>query len=113
MKIIKSKNLPWMGVSHNPEIKKKTFIGNGLIPKLTTLGKAVFKPGQIVSEHKHETMFEVFYILKGKAMFVVEGKKHILEKQECLVLEPGELHSQSNPYHESVEWVYFGVATDR
>lgn len=112
MKIIKSATLPWLGISNNPEIKKQTFIGNDLVPKLMMFGKAVFKPGQKVGEHKHATMFEVFYILSGKALFVINGKENIIEAGECVVIEPGEFHFQSNSFDRDVEWVYFGIATD-
>lgn len=112
MKIIKGSAIPWVGVNNAPEIKKQTFIGNEMIPKLMMFGKAIFKPGQKVGEHTHATMFEVYYILSGKASFTVNQEENIVEKDSCIVIEPGELHYQSNPFQEDVEWIYFGVATD-
>lgn len=100
------------GVSHNPEIKKKTIIKNDLIPQLMTFREAVFLPGQSVEEHVHKTMYEVFYILEGKASFTIEGEEVILEQGDSIVVEEGETHSQSNPFEEPVKWVYFGIATD-
>lgn len=112
MKIIKLEELPLIGVSHNPEIKKKVILEKGYIPQLTTFGQATLKPGQSVDEHKHDTMFEVFYIQSGKAEFVVDGAKVIVKEGETISLEPGELHSQSNPYSKPVTWLYFGIATN-
>ena len=112
MKIIKTETLPEVGVSYNEEIKKKVFIERGYVPQLMTFGSATFKPGQSVETHRHETMFEVFYIQEGKAEFIIEGKKLIVEPGDCITIELGEDHSQSNPYDESVTWLYFGVATD-
>ena len=109
---LKTDTLPELGVSHNPDIKKKVFIKAGVVPKIMMFGSAVFKPGQSVELHKHDTMFEVFYIQKGKSEFVVNGKKMILEPGDCITIEPGELHSQNNPFNKNVEWLYFGVATD-
>ena len=73
---------------------------------------AVFKPGQFVETHQHLTMYEVFYILKGRAAFVVDQEKVILGVGDCITIAPGEKHSQSNPYEENVEWIYFGIAID-
>lgn len=112
MKIVKTNSLPELGVSHNPEIKKKVFIGTGEIPNIMMFGSAVFTPGQFVELHKHDTMYEVFYIQKGKAEFSVNHKKIIVSPGDCITIEPGELHAQSNPFEENVEWLYFGVATN-
>ena len=112
MKIVKTQTLPEVGVSHNADIKKKVFINSGDIPKIMMFGSVIFTPGQFVEIHKHETMFEVFYIQKGKAEFIINNKKIIATPGDCITIEPGELHSQCNPYQENVEWLYFGVATD-
>ncbi|MFX0555961.1 cupin domain-containing protein [Maribacter sp. CXY002] len=112
MKIVDWHNLPEQGVSHDPEIKKKTLIGNGEIPQLMMFGTAVFKPGQRVNLHKHDTMYEVFYIQKGKVIFEVNGVEHELTSGHCITIAPGELHAQTNPFEEDVSWTYFGIATD-
>ncbi|WP_298474875.1 cupin domain-containing protein [uncultured Maribacter sp.] len=112
MKIVKTTELPELGVSHNPDIKKKVFIEKNEIPKLMMFGSAIFKPGQNVETHKHDTMFEVFHITSGKAEFTVNNKRFVLLAGDCITIEPGELHSQSNPFDQDVHWTYFGIATD-
>lgn len=112
MKLVDENSLPELGVSHNPEIKKKTFITQGNIPKLMMYSSAVFKPGQKVALHKHDTMFEVFHIQTGKAIFTVSGKEYELGPGHCITIEPGEIHGQSNPFNIDVTWTYFGIATD-
>lgn len=112
MKVINSNQLPETGVSHNPEIKKKVFLENGFIPQITTFAQATFRPGQFVETHVHETMYEVFYILSGKASFIIEGEEVIAEKGMIIAIEPNEKHSQSNPFDEDVTWIYYGVAID-
>ncbi len=112
MKLTHINDLLEVGVSHDPEIKKKIIIDKGNIPNLMTFAQAIFKPGQKVDTHAHETMFEVFYIEKGKAQFVVEGAKLLLEAGDSITIEPGEKHSQSNPFDEDVVWLYFGIAVN-
>jgi len=112
MKLVHTNQIPEVGVSHNEDIKKKVFIEKGYVPQLMTFGSAIFKPGQSVSTHKHDTMFEVFYIQSGNAEFIVNSEKIILKAGDCITIEPGESHSQRNPFNEDVSWLYFGIATD-
>jgi mannose-6-phosphate isomerase-like protein (cupin superfamily) len=112
MKLTHTNNLPEIGTTHNKNIKKKVFLKKGEIPNITTFATATFKPGQSVETHTHETMYEVFYIQSGKAEFVVNDKKFEITAGDCITIEPGEKHSQNNPYDEDVVWIYFGVAVD-
>lgn len=86
MKINNINDLPAIGIRHNPAIKKKVIIDKGNIPQLMIFGEATFQPGQSVDEHKHDTMFEVFYIQQGEAHFVVAGKSIILREGDCLTI---------------------------
>jgi quercetin dioxygenase-like cupin family protein len=112
MKLVHLDELPEVGVSHNPEIKKRVILDKGFIPQLMNFGEATFRPGQAVETHKHDTMYEVFFIQSGKVVFVVNDKKFELKPNDCFTIEPGELHSQKNPFSEPVTWLYFGIATD-
>jgi quercetin dioxygenase-like cupin family protein len=112
MILTKTVEIPFVGVSHNEDIKKQVIIDKGVIPQLMTFGKATFKPGQEVEMHKHDTMYEVFYVLSGKALFIVNNEEIELTPEMCLTIEQGELHSQKNPFTEDVTWLYFGIATD-
>lgn len=110
MNITKTFELPLIGISHNPDIKKQVFIQKGTIPQLMMFGRAFFEPNQAVEEHLHETMYEVFYITSGKAIFSVNGKEHEVTVGDCVTINPGEPHAQKNPFPERVEWLYFGIA---
>ncbi len=112
MKLVNTNQLPEVGVSHDKNIMKKVFLEKGYIPQLMMFGSVTLKPGQSVEPHKHDTMFEIFYIVKGKAIFIVDDKKVELKAGDCITIEPGENHPQSNPYNEDVEWLCFGIATD-
>lgn len=101
-----------LGVSHNEDIKKKVFVGRGEVPQLMMFGSAIFKPGQFVANHKHDSMYEVFYIQSGKVDFIVNEVKVTLVSGDCITIEEGEYHSQNNVYSEDVTWIYFGIATD-
>jgi mannose-6-phosphate isomerase-like protein (cupin superfamily) len=91
---------------------KRVFIEKGNIPQLMMFGSATFTAGQAVETHTHDTMYEVFYIQKGKAVFVVNDEELTLVMGDCITIEQGESHSMHNPYLEDVTWIYFGIATD-
>lgn len=112
MKIIKSDKVKITEANHQGNILKKVMIKKGEIPNLMMFSTSTFKPNQKVETHKHDTMFEVFYVQKGKAEFIINNKKYIVEASDCITVEPGELHSQSNPFDEDVTWLYFGIAVD-
>ncbi|WP_010135649.1 cupin domain-containing protein [Ochrovirga pacifica] len=112
MKLVKTKQLQEIGTSHDETIKKKVFIGKDEIPQLMMFGSAVFLPGQKVEAHVHATMYEVFYIQKGRIDFVIDDKKITVSEGDCITVEAGEVHSQHNNYNQEVSWIYFGIATD-
>ncbi|WP_405605507.1 cupin domain-containing protein [Polaribacter sp. Asnod1-A03] len=113
MKLVHTDQLPKIGTSHDEAIKKKVFLGKGIVPQLMMFGSATFTPGQAVETHKHDTMYEIFYIQSGKAEFVINDKKIIVVSGDCITIEQGEFHSMNNPFLEDVTWTYFGIATDK
>lgn len=88
MKIVDWNELPNLSVSHHPDIKKRTLIDSNQIPKLMMYGTAVLKPGQKVEIHKHDTMFEVFHIQTGKAIFTILGIAYEVGPGHCITIEP-------------------------
>lgn len=111
MNIIHTSRIPEEGVSHNPEIKKKVFIRKGEIPALMNFSSALFKPGDGVDFHMHETMTEIFYITEGKVLFSTLEKDFEVEAGDVISIAAGEMHKQSNPFDENAGWTYFGIST--
>ena len=113
MKINNIKDLPEIPANHKGNILKKVILDKGEIPHLMMFSSATFKPSQKVEAHKHDTMYEVFFIQSGKAEFIINNKKEIVTTGDCITIAPGEIHSQSNPFQKDVTWLYFGIATDK
>jgi len=107
MKFINITDIPSVGVSHNPETKKKVFLAKGEIPNLNAFAWAVFKPGQGVESHVHQDFDEIFYVLSGRAEFIVQDKRFEVVPGSCVVVEAGEEHSQMNLFKEDVKWIFF------
>ena len=104
--------MPLIGVSHSPEILKKVFVEKGIVPHLMNFGEVIFKSGDAVGLHSHETMTEIFYITSGKAVFEIEGNIDEVEKGDCIIIEDGEKHLQKNISDSDVSWLYFGISEE-
>ena len=49
--------------------------------------------GQQCPFHSHKQKHETFHIVKGKVRMIVDGKEHIMNEGDLLVMPPGEVHS--------------------
>jgi len=111
MKIINFNLLPEVPVSHDQPIKKKVIIPSGDIAGLQFFSHVVMLPNDRTSAHSHKTMYEVFYAESGRVTFNIDGKKFVVKKGDTIIIEPGEVHFQYNPYKHKVSLLYFGIAT--
>ena len=79
-----------------------------MIPGLTKFSKAVVRAGQSVSPHAHDSMYEILFFLTGRGELLVNGKKVEILSDQCIVIEPGEVHSITKVL-DDIELVYFGI----
>lgn len=109
MKIVSLKDIKAEGVSHDPEIRKQVMIRNGNVPRLTSFSRAVFKPGQKITKHKHADMHEIFLIESGNGVIRIDGKDHKIRKGNCITVEPGDEHEIRNTGSKDLVITYFGI----
>ena len=93
-------------VNHNPEIMKRVLFHRGTVPGLIHLSHVVLPKGSDAVEHSHEGISEVFYCIRGKVIFTVNGQEQPLGPGQCLVVEPHEPHSIKDVTEEA-ELLYF------
>ncbi len=79
--------------THSPQLKKQVLVEKGTLPHITTLSHVELNPGDTAVSHEHDDAYEVFFALKGRIDFVVDGDPVPLVEGSCLVVEPGEVHS--------------------
>jgi quercetin dioxygenase-like cupin family protein len=107
MKVFSLKSLPFEGVSHNKEIKKQLMIRDGEIPYLKTFGRVFFKKGQEATAHKHTDINEIFLVLAGQAVFIIDNKEIKLGEGEGVSVMAGEEHQITNREEDTLLMVYF------
>ncbi len=66
-------------------------------------GKIVLKPGCGIGYHVHETDSELFYIIKGTAVYDDNGTKTTVHAGDVTVTPAGTGHSIKNEGNEDVE----------
>jgi len=108
MKLISLKDLPTIITSHNVG-KKKEIIKNGEIESLTQFSQVTFMPGEVVKEHNHEDLYEVYLVEEGEGTLRLNGQKYHIEKGICFVVEPGELHEVENTSNGELVLTYFVI----
>lgn len=110
MRHINCDSIPWTGVSHDPAIRKRLLVPNGVVPKLTNFSQSVLAPGQLCPAHTHPDMYEIYLVESGEGVLVLNGDDRPLRAGDCLVVAPGEQHSMQNRSADTpLHLTYFGI----
>ena len=75
---------------------------------VTQVAYAELFAGEIVEEHLHDSMEEVFLILDGECEFVLNGVLHLLKKYDVIKIAPKIKHQLKALRDTKV--YYFGVS---
>lgn len=109
MRLIKSTAQPLQAVSHDPDLKKRVLLGSGTVPAIAQLATASLAPKTATRRHVHRDMTEVFVVLEGTAQAQIDGCDLVLQRGDCLVVEPGEEHALFNDGAVELRLLYFGA----
>lgn len=95
-------------VSHDPGLKKKLLVPDG-VGCVRHISHIVLKQGESVADHSHSGGAEVFYCIRGSLKFSVNGEPALLSEGSCIIVEPGEAHAIVE-VSEKTELLYMMVA---
>eukprot|EP01112_Ceratiomyxa_fruticulosa_P013854 TRINITY_DN3923_c0_g1_i1.p1 TRINITY_DN3923_c0_g1~~TRINITY_DN3923_c0_g1_i1.p1 ORF type:complete len:113 (+),score=21.81 TRINITY_DN3923_c0_g1_i1:121-459(+) len=110
MKVIDTSSLHSEGVSHNPDILKHVMLRKGDIQHINQFATSIIPYGKEASKHKHTDMSEVFFVLKGRGLMVVDEREIELKEGMCVAVEPEEFHEiRNNVPDQDLVLLYFGV----
>ena len=75
------------------------------------------KAGQIMHKHSHD-YYQLYYIIDGTPVFIIDDKDYALEKGDCLLLLPGMVHGakpmKSDFYYEELKfYIHDQFLTDK
>ena len=88
---------------------KQVLLRGGLVPGVTQIATATLDTD--VEGHSHSTMTEIFYILEGKAEYIIGADRHAATTGDLVVVPAGVPHSVT--LIESPHRIfYWGLAAD-
>lgn len=95
--------------SHPGQIKKVLFHGYEMTSSVTQVAYAELRAGEIIEEHFHDSMEEVFLVLDGNCEFCLEGVPQVLKKHSVIKIAPKIKHKLKALTETKL--YYFGVST--
>ena len=94
--------------SHGVGLKRVLLSGDETRSAVTQIAVTRLVEGEVAAEHRHESMEEYFYFLKGEAVVCVDGRELLCREGDFLQVECGRSHSVSAK--SDVEMLTVGVA---
>lgn len=95
--------------SHPGQSKKVIFLGSEMISSVTQVAFVELLAGEIIEEHLHESMEEVFLVLDGDCEFCLNGVPQVLMKDSVIKIAPKIKHKLKAL--TDTKLYYFGVST--
>jgi len=63
--------------------------------------------------HYHEKSSQVFFILKGKATFTIDGIESVLKPEQGIEIQPGQKHFISNKENSDLEFILYSTPSTK
>lgn len=64
--------------------------------KLVDYRISTYQPMAYVEVHTHKVQEQIYHVLEGEGMMIIEGKKQVVRKHDVIFLPPGYSHSIVN-----------------
>ena len=77
------------------EIREILAPRNSIIKK-QSLAEARVSPGEVTEEHYHIQTEEIYYILQGKGLMIIDDEKQEVKKYDGIAIPPGARHKILN-----------------
>jgi len=92
---------------------KRVFINNSQTNSaLTQLAYGFMGPGELSGLHTHKTMDEYFFFIKGTGVCILDQKEIQITPSSFLRIPATTPHNLIQTGHQTLEFVYFGVAIE-
>src|SRR3989344_3296332 len=108
MKLVKAKETSYIPLAHTnsqkPEAWKKVLFTG----KIQMINWAKLPSGNRVNAHYHQSMQEIFIILKGTVSMTIDKAKVILEKGDAIAVPIKSVHAMKNIGKTEVLYITLG-----
>jgi mannose-6-phosphate isomerase-like protein (cupin superfamily) len=90
---------------------KRVILRGGVLPDVTQVAVATLTEADEVELHSHATMYENYFVLEGRALYIVGDETYEIGPGDFLVIPPGVPH-QPKVTAGPLRVFYWGIATD-
>jgi quercetin dioxygenase-like cupin family protein len=89
---------------------KQVLVRSGVLPAVTQVAVATFPECIETDLHSHPTMYEVYFVLEGRAVYSIGDETYDVGAGDFFIVEPGVRHNQrvTEAPHRIFYW---GIAT--
>ena len=63
--------------------------------------------------HYHERATQFFFVLKGRALFTVDGEDFILREQQGIEIKPNQKHTIANRQNNDLEFILYSYPSTK
>jgi mannose-6-phosphate isomerase-like protein (cupin superfamily) len=78
-----------------------------------TVKQELMPPDTTEQLHYHEKASQVFFILKGKATFTIDGVESVLKPEQGIEIKPGQKHFISNKENSDLEFILYSTPSTK
>ena len=79
---------------------------NDKIEGIDLFARVTVQPKSTIAYHLHKDESEVYYILRGKGIFLDHGEQRVpVEAGDFCMIRKGQGHGMENPYDEEIEMI--------
>lgn len=89
---------------------KSVILRDGVLPAVTQVAVTTLETGFEAELHAHPTMYEIYFVLSGRADYHLNGVEYAVEAGDFIVVPPGTVHRQRVTEGPHAIF-YWGIAT--
>ena len=106
-------DIAFVPITHGSAQKKVFLKNNEIETMLTQFAYSRFNPGDLCEMHNHPTMEEYFFVYKGSGTYTIGEEILILREGDFLRIPAKIEHQVNADKGQSLELIYFGIATKK
>lgn len=108
--LVRKGQAPSEPTRHGASVPKEVLVHSGVLPAVTQIAIATIPAGTQTEAHTHPTMWEVYYVLSGRAVYTIGDQQVEVDAGDFFAVPPNTVHCQRAIEEHRI--YYFGVATE-
>jgi mannose-6-phosphate isomerase-like protein (cupin superfamily) len=86
---------------------------NFIDAEVLSVKQELMPPDTAEQLHYHERSSQVFFILKGRATFMIDGMESVLKPEQGIEIKPGQKHYIANKERSDLEFILYSTPSTK